>query len=157
MSDNDINILNAALEHENIAIAAYECAINSNLLNKDVIQVAQTFQSHHGHHAGKIRELVQELGGKSPEPIPHEEYYKKLPTDKLTDQEAIVRYALKLEKGATIAYLNLVPKFEDKNIIQAAASILGTEAMHWTFLRGALGLSPVPVSFIPLTAESVEN
>lgn len=155
-SNKDIDILNKGLEAERFAIAAYEIAAGTGLLSEGVIQVAQTFQGHHGQHAHKIAETIKSLGGEPVKPLSQDEYAKKLPPG-LIEEKAIVHYALTLEKGATITYLNAIPEIENPQIAQAAASILGDEAMHWAVLRNALGLFPVHISFIPLKENEVED
>lgn len=156
MENKDIEILNQALGAERFAIAAYEIAAGTGLLSEGVIQVAKTFQNHHGQHANKINETIKALGGEVVKPLSQDEYVKQLPST-LVDEKSIIHYALTLEKGAAITYLNAIPEFENKKIAQAAASILGDEAMHWSALRNALGLTPVHISFIPLSASEVED
>lgn len=156
IENKDIEILNQALQAERFAIAAYEIAASTGLLSEGVIQVAKTFQNHHGQHANKINETIKSLGGEAVRPLPQEDYAKKLPST-LVDEKSIIHYALTLEKGAAITYLNAIPEFENLKIAQAAASILGDESMHWAALRNALGLTPVHISFIPLTAGEVED
>jgi rubrerythrin len=55
----------------------------------------------------------------------------------------VLRFAAGLERGAVSAYLNAVPLFADRALAQAAASILGDEAMHWAVFRQVLGEKPV--------------
>lgn len=156
MENKDIEILNKALGAERFAIAAYEIAAGTGLLSEGVIQVATTFQGHHGQHAHKIHETIKSLGGEAIKALSQEEYAVQLPTN-LVDEKSIIHYALTLEKGATITYLNAIPEFENHKLAQAAASILGDEAMHWATLRSALSLTPVHISFIPLSAGEVED
>ena len=66
----------------------------------------------------------------------------------MKSQADVLQFAAGLEKGAVSAYLGAVPQFEDRGLAQAAASILGDEAMHWAVLRSALGLDPVPSAFV---------
>lgn len=155
-SNKDIEILNKGLEAERFAIAAYELAAGTGLLSEGVIAVAKTFQGHHGQHAHKIHETIISLGGEPVKPLSQDEYAKKLPPG-LVDEKTIIHYALTLEKGATITYLNAISEIENPKIAQAAASILGDEAMHWAALRNALGLTPVHISFIPLKEDEVED
>lgn len=157
LENKDISILNKALGLEQFAIAAYELAVNTGLLSEGVIQVARTFQSHHGQHAHKIKDTITSLGGEAVKALPHEAYAQKLPTAELTDEKSLIHCALKLEKSAAITFLNAIPEFENRKIAQAAASILGDEAMHWSVLRNALGLTPVHISFIPLSEDEVED
>lgn len=152
----DIATLNMALGEEQFAIAAYTLAAETGLLSENSMHLAKTFQSHHGHHAHKLIETIRDLGGEAVKPLAHNEYAEKLPSG-LNDEKSIIHYALTLEKGATIAYLSVIPEIEDPKIAQAAASILGNEAMHWTALRCALGMEPVHIDFVPLKADEVEN
>lgn len=154
--NKDVDILNKAIETERFAIAVYEIALGTGLLGKDAAQLAKIFQHHHGEHAAKVYETIKNLGGEPVKLMPLEEHAKKLPQT-LVDEKSIIRYALNLEKEATIIYLNTISEFENRKVAQAAASILGEEAMHWTALRSALGLTPVHISFIPLSADEVED
>lgn len=156
MENKDIEILNKALGAEQFAIAAYSLAAGTGLLSEGVIQVAKTFQSHHGQHANKIHETITSLGGQAVNALSQDEYAKMLPST-LVDEKSVIHYALTLEKGAAITYLNAIAEIENKKIAQAAASILGDEAMHWAALRNALGLLPVHIGFIPLSAGEVED
>lgn len=155
-NNKDVEILNKALGAERFAIAAYEIAAETGLLSESVIEVAKVFQSHHGQHAHKIHETIKSLGGETAKTLSKEEYAKQLPPN-LVDEKSIIHYALNLEKSAAITYLNAIPEFDNHKIAQAAASILGDEAMHWAALRNAFGLTPVHISFIPLSPDEVEN
>jgi rubrerythrin len=70
------------------------------------------------------------------------------PVDALQSQADVLRFAARLEQGAVSAYLAAVPRFEQRDLSRAAASILGDEAMHWAVLRQALGEAPVPAAFM---------
>ena len=154
--NKDIEILNKALATERFAIAAYEIAASTGLLSEPVIEVAKTFQAHHGQHAHKLHDTIVDLGGEPVRPLTQEEYAKKLPPG-LAEERAIIHYALTLEKEATVTYLNAIPQIENAQLAQAAASILGDEAMHWSALRNALGLIPVHIAFIPLKEDEVQD
>ena len=60
----------------------------------------------------------------------------------------MLRFAAELERGAVAAYLAAVPKFQNRDIARAAASILGAESQHLAVLRGALGENPVPSAVV---------
>jgi len=142
---HDVGILNTALGAELEAIAAYQVGAESGLLQKPVLDLAVTFQGHHKAHADLLAATVQKLGGK---PVTAKAKYS-FPTDKLKSQADVLRFAAGLEQGAVIAYLGAVPQFGNADLAQAAASILGDEAMHWAVLRQALGEAPVPAAFMP--------
>jgi rubrerythrin len=141
---NDANILNAALAAEHEAVAAYQVAAESGLLDKPVLALAMQFQGHHREHADVLAKTVTKLGGK---PAAVRARYA-FPTEKLKTQADVLRFAAQLEKGAVSAYLNAVPVFGNRDLAKAAASILGDEAMHWAVLRHAVGENPVPVAFV---------
>jgi rubrerythrin len=143
-TENDVRILNSALGSELEAIAAYQVGAESGLLQKPVLDLAVTFQSHHKAHAGVLASTIQKLGGK---PVEAKAKYD-FPTSGLKTQADVLRFAATLEKGAVSAYLGAVPLFGNRDLAKAAASILGDEAMHWAILRNAVGEDPVPVAFM---------
>lgn len=140
----DVNILNTALGAELEAIAAYQLGAESGLLQKPVLDLALTFQGHHKEHADILAKTIAKLGGKA---VNAKEKYT-FPVEKLKSQTDVLRFAATLEKGAVSAYLGAVPLFGNRELAQAAASILGDEAMHWAILRNALGEVPVPSAFM---------
>lgn len=143
-AESDILILNTALAAELEAIAAYQVGAESGLLQKPVLDLAVTFQGHHGEHAAVLARTITKLGGK---PVSAKDKYV-FPTEKLKTQADVLRFAATLEKGAVSAYLGAVPVFDNRDLAKAAASILGDEAMHWAILRNAVGETPVPSAFV---------
>jgi rubrerythrin len=140
----DVNVLNAALGAEQEAIAAYQVGAESGLLTQPVLDLAVQFQGHHKEHADLLAKTVRDFGGQPVEPLPRYDF----PTEQLTSEADVLRFAAGLEKGAVSAYLGAVPLFHERELAKAAASILGDEAMHWAVLRQALGENPVPVAFV---------
>jgi len=141
---SDVRVLNTALGAELEAIAAYQLGADSGLLQKPVLGLALSFQSHHKQHAEVLAQTVTKLGGK---PVSAKEKYS-FPADRLKTQADVLHFAAVLERGAVSAYLGAVPVFHNSELAQAAASILGDEAMHWAILRQALGQVPVPTAFM---------
>lgn len=140
----DVSILNAALASEFEAIAAYQVGADSGLLSGSVKPLALQFQGHHKAHADVLAGTVHKLGGK---PVVAKAKYD-FPLEKLKSEADVLQFAAGLEKGAVSAYLGAVPRFDDRALSRAAASILGDEAMHWAVLRQALGEQPVPAAFV---------
>jgi len=143
-TEDDVKILNSALASELEAIAAYQVGAESGLLQKPVLDLAVTFQSHHKAHAQVLAGTIEKLGGK---PVAAKAKYD-FPVATLKTQNDVLRFAASLEKGAVSAYLGAVPVFADRDLSRAAASILGDEAMHWAVLRQAVGEAPVPTAFV---------
>ena len=142
----DVELLNTALNIEYGAIAAYQLAADSKLLDPGVLKVAQSFQSDHREHAALLDGTIRKLGGTPVAAKPVADY--KFRTDRLTNQANILMFAAELERQAASAYLSTVPNFADRKLAQAAASILGAETMHWAVLRNAMGEAPLPKAFI---------
>ncbi|HBD34850.1 MAG TPA: DUF4439 domain-containing protein, partial [Cupriavidus sp.] len=70
------------------------------------------------------------------------------PAADLKTQADVLRFAAGLEKGATAAYLGVLPSFHNRELAKSAGSILGDEAMHWAVLLSVLGEDPVPGAFV---------
>lgn len=143
-ADADIDILNAALAAEHQAIAAYQLGAGSGLLTPQVKSLALEFQGHHKAHADLLAATVGKLGGKAVDARANYDF----PVRQLKTQADVLRFAAGLEKGAVSAYVGAVPKFAERELAHAAATILGDEAMHWAVLRNALGEPPVPAAFV---------
>jgi len=143
-TEQDVRILNTAIAAEYEAVAAYQVGAESGLLQKPVLDLAMAFQGHHKEHADVLAKTIAKLGGKAA--AAKAKY--SFPTEKLKSQADVLQFAASLEKGAVSAYLNAVPLFGNRALSQAAASILGDEAMHWAILRNALGEAPVPSAFM---------
>lgn len=140
----DVDLLNAALAAEHQAIAAYQVGAGSGLLTPAVKSLALEFQGHHKAHADLLAATVTKLGGKA---VDAKSTYD-FPVAQLKTQADVLRFAAGLEKGAVSAYVGAVPKFTDRELSHAAATILGDEAMHWAVLRNAVGEAPVPAGFV---------
>jgi len=122
----DMEILNAALAAEHQAIAAYQVGAGSGLLTPAVKSLALEFQGHHKAHADLLAATVNKLGGKAADAKASYDF----PVNQLKTQADVLRFAAGLEKGAVSAYVGAVPKFDDRELSRAAATILGDEAMH---------------------------
>ncbi len=140
----DADLLNAALAAEHQAIAAYQLGADSGLLTPAVKSLALEFQGHHKAHADLLAATVSKLGGQAGGPKSAYEF----PVARLKTEADVLRFAAALEKDAVSAYLGAVPRFANRDLSHAAASILGDEAMHWAVLRNALGEKPVPAAFV---------
>ncbi|MEO8024353.1 ferritin-like domain-containing protein [Polaromonas sp.] len=144
-SEADVRILNTAIGAEFEAVAAYQVGAERGLLSPGVRTVALQFQGHHKEHVAALAAAVRKLGG---HPAEARGSYV-FPIDKLHSEADVLRFAAGLERGAVSAYLNAVPLFNSRDLSQAAASILGDEAMHWAVLRQVLGEMPVvPSAFM---------
>jgi rubrerythrin len=142
----DVDLLNTALALEYEAIAAYQLAIESRMLQAPVQAAFAGFQNDHRQHADAISRAVTRLNGRPVEPKALTAYPFKM--ERLQRQSDALRFAAELERAAASAYLGAVSAFADRNLSKVAASILGVESMHWAILNSAIGSPPVPEPFI---------
>ena len=143
-AEQDVTILNSALGAEQEAVAAYATVAEADLLSAPTESIAVTFMGHHQEHADALAATIGKLGGTPVEPMAQYDF----PLETLTSEADALSFAAGLEAGAVSAYLGAVPAFDDRDLAQVAASILGDEAMHLAVLRMALGEVPVPSAFV---------
>lgn len=139
----DIQLLNAALGLEHEGIAAYQLGAESKLLKPDVLKVAVTFQGHHKQHRDDLVAAITKLGGKPVAAKSNSDYAKELNAALLKSQTDVLRLALKLETGATNAYLGVIPSLDQPDLYLFAARVAGDEAFHAAVLGSVLG-EPIP-------------
>lgn len=145
----DIGILNTALGLEHEAIAAYQLGAESGLLKGGVLDVAVLFQGHHKGHRDALIATIKKLGGKAVDAKSMADYAKALNAGSLKSDKDVLSLAQRLEKGATNAYIGVIPAFADKDLAQVSARLAADEAMHYAILTNALGQSipKDPLSF----------
>lgn len=139
----DVSLLNAALGLEDEGIAAYQIGAQSKLLTPDVLKVAVAFQDHHKQHREDLIAAITRLGGKPVEPKKLGEYATSLNAASLKDQTGVLRLALKLERGATNAYLGIISSLGGSDLYVLAARTASDEAFHAAILGNVLG-EPIP-------------
>ncbi len=135
----DTQLLNAALSLEYEGIAAYQIGAESKLLTPTVLKVAVTFQGHHKQHRDDLIATIKRLGGAPVKEKSLSDFAKELNTASLKDQAGVLRLALKLEQGATNAYLGLIPSLDQSDLYVLAARTAADESFHAAVLGQVLG------------------
>jgi rubrerythrin len=143
-SERDVAILNAALDLENTAIAAYTAG--AALLKGAVLETGKLFLAQEQEHAAGLAQAIRDLGGTPNKAKPAAAYAKGFP--KLRSQNDVLRFAVDLENTAVAAYVEAIPKLSDPKLRQTAAAINTNEAEHISVLLGALGKPPVPDAYV---------
>lgn len=139
----DLQTLNAAIELERAGIAAYDAAAKTGFLSGRILTVALAFRADHIAHRDALIGAVRAGGG-----IPTVKT-ARLPVPKLTDAHDILRYAKSVEEKAASTYLSVIPDFQDRNLAQVSAAILGVETTHVALLDEALHEFPAyPGGFV---------
>jgi rubrerythrin len=147
----DAAILNIALGLEHEAINAYQLGALSGLLQKPVLDIAVSFQSHHKAHRDALIATIQKMGGTPVAEKKIDDYAKALKADTLKNQGDVLDLAARLELGAINAYLGVIPAFGSKDLAKIAGRLAADETMHFTILTNALG-RPLPVGALTFGA-----
>ena len=142
-TSKDVSILNVALGLEHEAINAYHLGAMSGLLQKPVLDIAVSFQSHHKAHRDALIATIQKMGGTPVAEKKIDDYAKALKADTLKNQGDVLDLAARLELGAINAYLGVIPAFGSKDLAKIAGRLAADETMHFTILTNALG-RPLP-------------
>jgi|SRR6185437_4427905 len=135
----DVTLLNTALGLEFEGIAAYQLGAESKLLQPAVLSIAVTFQGHHKQHRDDLIAAIKRLGGMPAVSKPMADYAKELDAASLKSQADVLKLALKLERGATNAYLGIIPSLAGTDLHELAARTASDEAFHAAILGNALG------------------
>lgn len=145
----DITLLRTASSIENLAIAAYQIAIDSGLVTTAaVVSAAKLFQDHHRQHADLFQSTTRNMGGEAfTKPNPAVLAQLKPTIDALKDEQGVVRLALLLERAAAATYQAGVGTVTDRTLNVALMSVGGVEARHAAALAAALMDVPVPTPY----------
>jgi len=136
----DVALLNAALDLENTAVAAYTAG--APLLKGDALAYGKQFLEHEQEHVAGLTQAIKDLGGR---PNRKKESYE---FPELRTQSDVLKFAVDLENTAVAAYIDVMPKLNGPDLRATAAAIVTNEAEHISVLLGALGLPQVPSAFV---------
>jgi hypothetical protein len=133
--DRDMAILLAAVALENQAIALYDLGLRGSLFAAGLRGYAEEFRGDHLGHRDTQVALIEERGGRPPDPgVPS-------PFARPRDGDAMIRQALEIERAAQEAYAALISGIRTDDYLLSAAFILIDEVRHVTVWRRTLGLS----------------
>jgi hypothetical protein len=142
-------LLRTASSIENLAVAAYQIAIDSGLVTTmAVVDAAKLFQEHHQEHSQFFQAATKNLGGEPFTEANAAILAQLQPTiDALQDEMGVLTLALNLERAAAATYQSGVGTVMDLTLNKALMSVGGVEARHAAVLASVLAESPVPRSF----------
>jgi rubrerythrin len=145
----DVVILRTASSIEELAVAAYQIAIDSGLVKTAAVaDAAKLFQSQHKEHSQLFQAATTKAGG-TPFTMPNPAVLAALKPkiDALKDEAGVLALALMLETAAAQTYQSNVGAVTDLALNKALMSVGGVEARHAAVLAGVLGQPAVPRSF----------
>jgi rubrerythrin len=145
----DTAILGRAISLEQVAVLAYDTAIEGGLLSPALLKVMRTLRAHEQEHADALTTALTDLGG-TPPPAPRgiadiDKVVKGLGDAK--SQADVVNFAIELETAVVAAYLDAHRELVEAKLLQTGASIMASEGQHLVVLRRAVGKDPVPTAF----------
>ena len=148
-AEGDAGIIEGAVGLEQVAVFAYQAAVDSGALDKGVVPVAELFRDQEQEHADGLITALEALGGKAPaKPMSVEDIDAVLPgLGDVKNQKDILNFAIELETAAVAAYYDAHQKLKDPKLLQTGASIMANEGQHLVVLRQALGKNPSPDAF----------
>ncbi|MGC4093156.1 MAG: ferritin-like domain-containing protein [Polyangiaceae bacterium] len=164
-TDADIEPLNALLTAEYNAITAYTAGaglINAaptsdplSALADVIVEIAVSIQSQHKLHAAALVDAIEGLGGT---PVKEATVAAAFaPPSALTKNPSIgnvLKFAASAERGAAVAYNQVLSGLEDAQLRFLAATIEGDETQHFIVLAAlVLGLA-APGASLDLTSAS---
>jgi rubrerythrin len=141
-------VLNATLELEHTAIAAYEVGLG--LLRGKALADARLFLEHEREHAAALTRAISKLGTVPVKPRPRSSYVAGFP--RLRTGPEFLTFALDVENTAIAAYQDSLSALNTDPLRSEVASIMTAEAEHLAVLNGLLGRPQVPSAFV--TGES---
>ena len=136
----DVEILNAQLDLELMAVAAYKAGAAH--LKGDALQMVQGFLEQEQEHADGLAAAIRDAGG-----TPNRAKSKYDFPDWKT-QDDVLRYAVDLENTAIASYIDALPKLGTGDLRATTSAIITGEAEHVSVLLGALGMQQVPSAFV---------
>jgi rubrerythrin len=147
-AQGDAAVLNATLELEHTAIAAYE--IGTKLLTGRARAAAADFLAHEREHAAALARAISRLGAQPVAQRPTSAYAAGFPP--LRDANDFLEFALDVENTAVAAYLDSMAALNTDPLRAEVASIMTNEAEHMAVVYGLLRRPQVPNAFV--TGES---
>jgi hypothetical protein len=134
-SDEDLAVFAASVELA--AVAAYQAALDTDLLSAPVASVAQLFQTHHEEHA----QAFESLGGSTPEANQGVLDVFGPQIEEASDEAGVLTVALAIEEGAAATY-EFALGVLGPEAAAATSTILPVEGQHAVVLGAALELQP---------------
>ncbi|MBA3880701.1 MAG: hypothetical protein C0500_13410 [Sphingobium sp.] len=139
LSGGDIAVMNAAIAIEHEGIATYRIAEAANVLTADMLRAAQSFRGQHEGHRDQLAKMIRSAGGKVAEPKSDKEYEAAANMGTIKNEDAMLRLAMTVEKGAANAYFAQIAALKNPEAIKIFAQIGADEAAHWAALNQVMG------------------
>lgn len=128
----DVGLLNAALDFEYTAVAAY--AACAELARSSLLKLCRQFHDQEREHAAGLARAIDSLGGTPRRPKTATEYARSFP--RMRRAADVLRFAIDLENKAVASYMDTIPRLSSGELRQTGAAIVSSEAEHLATLMG---------------------
>ena len=148
-SSGDAEILQKAINLEQVSVIAYDAALAGELLSPVLTRIVRRLRAHEQQHADGLTTALSDLGGTppaAPKGIADVEKVVKGLGDVRT-QGDLVNFAIELETAAVAAYHDAHAKLVETRLLQTGASIMASEGQHLVVLRRLVHKDPIPNAF----------
>jgi Ferritin-like domain len=142
----DAELIRAILSVELLVVFSYEQVLSSGKLSAESEHVIRQLLDHEHTHVDVMAADLEELGQEPPDPPASvtdadaelSVLHGSARLGSLNSEEDCLRVLEQVESLAQGAYYVSMSKFADVTLARTCASILGTEAQHYTALAGLL-------------------
>lgn len=143
-ADDDVAILETAIELARTTVAAYAAAAGSRLLDAETRRTARLFRDQEQQHADALAAALGELGRDAPAARG-----RGTPggVRDARSREDLLAFLAQLEAMAIAAYHDAHGRLGTARLLQTVASIMAGDAQQLVVLRQALGRQAVPSAF----------
>ncbi|MDZ7733990.1 MAG: ferritin-like domain-containing protein [Acidimicrobiia bacterium] len=138
LSDTDIAAFAQSVELA--AVAAYEAAAGTGLLDATATEVGTLFASHHDDHAGAFASLAGDAAPNEPNATVLEAFAPMI--QEAGDQAGLLTIAKQLEEHASSTYVFALGALTSQEAAAATATVLPIESQHAVVLGQFLELPP---------------
>jgi rubrerythrin len=146
-ASTDADVLESAIDLEQVAVFSYDTAARSGKLGK-ATGVAKLFRDQEQEHANALIQAQKDLGGRIANKPERVADVQGLGEAAAGGSTGILRFAEQLETMAVAAYYDAQGKLKDPKLLSSGASIMADEAQHLVVLRQALKQPPSPNAFV---------
>jgi hypothetical protein len=140
VSRSDIEPLNALLDVEHYAVAAYAAGIP--LLHHPHTEAAVQFLAQELAHTVQLSDLIRHVRGEPHRPLAG---YNLGDPKRAADVLTLLK---RIEQAQLRAYLQTIPRLQGSGSRAVAVSIMANDAQHLAFLRWQSGEPPVPSALV---------
>ena len=143
---NDLNVLNAALDLENEAVATYSQALK--VLKGANLRYARTILNQERAHVAALQRAIKRMGARPNQARSDYNF------PRLTTEDAVLRYASQLENKVIANYIDAIPRLDSADVRASVASIFASDAEHLALLNGQLKQRSAPSAFVTGEAQA---